>query len=226
MSTKQKSALPRQANALSKTQQPQDTKHPLSLAIMRASRNLNRGGRMNFKKPLPRPLTELTEGISISEKGLPQALTKLTKGVDRSKTLDYSGTVAEKEATGFGDSNKVRRTTATRRLFFVRMPTHVLFGRALVGIPSGMPDASFSGSPTPLCARSPVWRRDAGLSHLKEAHMPGTSTSQHSPSRNTHHSCLYIERELAAMLREFAKMSGHDQAAIYQSINQRVGGTA
>lgn len=90
------------------------------------------------------------------------------------KPKAYSEPVAKKEATGFGDLNKVRRTSAARRLFFVRMPLHVsLNERALVGIPSGMPDASFSGSPTLPCACSPVWRRNAGLPP-KEAIMPST----------------------------------------------------
>lgn len=84
---------------------------------------------------------------------------------------NYSDFVAKKEATGFGDSNKVRRTTAAWRLFFVRMPLHApLNERALVGIPSGMPDASFSGSPTLPCARSPRLATECGFSTLKEAY--------------------------------------------------------
>lgn len=38
----------------------------------------------------------------------------------------YASLVADKDATGFGDSNKVRRTTATWRYFFVRLPLRAL----------------------------------------------------------------------------------------------------
>lgn len=54
--------------------------------------------------------------------------------------------------------------------------------------------------------------------------MSGIDSSIAFPPRNTPHACLYTKRELADMLREFAKLSGHDQAVIYQLINQRAGG--
>lgn len=90
------------------------------------------------------------------------------KPVDVSTACAYPKKVAKKEATGFGDLNKVRRTTAVWRYFFVRMPKHAPINeRALVGIPSGMPEASFSGSPTLPCARSPRLATECGFSTQK-----------------------------------------------------------
>jgi hypothetical protein len=63
--------------------------------------------------------------------------------------------VANTNATGFGDLKSHRRTTATRRYFYVHTLLRTLFGRAIAGIPSGMPGSFVSGSPTLLSARPP-----------------------------------------------------------------------
>ncbi|MEG1563495.1 MAG: hypothetical protein RR365_07180 [Bacteroides sp.] len=100
----------------------------------------------------------------------------------------YAKKVAKKEATGFGDPNKVRRTSAVWRLFFVRLPLLAPFNeRASVGIPSGMPDASFSRSPNSPCARSPRLATECGFSTLKEGTMPSTNTSKYSPAPSLAH---------------------------------------
>lgn len=69
----------------------------------------------------------------------------------------------------FGDQNVPRRMTASRRYFYVRTHLRTLFGRAIAGIPSGMPVSLDAGSPTLLSARPPLYLRDAGLT-LPEAH--------------------------------------------------------
>jgi hypothetical protein len=69
-------------------------------------------------------------------------------------SVDYAGSVAEKEATEFGDSIYLRRTTATRRIFFVHTTLCPLWA-AVVGIPSGMPGSVGTGSPTPPFAALP-----------------------------------------------------------------------
>lgn len=52
----------------------------------------------------------------------------------------YTCFVAEKKAAGLGTPKYERRTTATRRYFFVRMPLCVYFnGRALAGTASAVP---------------------------------------------------------------------------------------
>jgi hypothetical protein len=80
----------------------------------------------------------------------------------------YPAIVAETTATGFGDPYKVRRISATRRIFYVRMPLRASFnGRALAGRPSGLPVASFAGSPTPSCARSPPFGDGKRVSRSK-----------------------------------------------------------
>lgn len=73
----------------------------------------------------------------------------------RRAPLPYPVPVADKEAAGFGDSTYLRRTAAIKRFFFVRTTSVRPQWRALVGIPSGMPVAVGTGSPTPLCARLP-----------------------------------------------------------------------
>lgn len=91
----------------------------------------------------------------------------------------YSACVAETTTTGFGDPYKVRRTSATRRIFYVRMPLRASFnGRALAGRPSGLPVASFAGSPTPSCARSPRLATGSGFPAQK-----GGRTMRHISAR-------------------------------------------
>ncbi|KOS89779.1 hypothetical protein DM50_2682 [Burkholderia mallei] len=48
--------------------------------------------------------------------------------------------------------------------FFVCMPlrAYAINGWALAGRPSGLPVASYAGSPTLPCARPPIWRWESG----------------------------------------------------------------
>jgi hypothetical protein len=62
---------------------------------------------------------------------------------------------------GFGDPESHWRTAASVRFFHVRMPWFP-YGRALVGIPSGMPGSYVSGSPTPPCACPPRLATEGG----------------------------------------------------------------
>jgi len=150
---------------------------------------------MNFKKPLPRSLTELTEAMSISEKALPQALTKLTKGVDQSKTLDYPEHVTEKEVTGFGSPICKRRMSAARRFFFVRnAPVRPFLWAAVVGRlrPAGF---LLRRSSNPAICRPPRLEARCGLTKAKgDVHMSGIDSSKEFPPRNTRHTSLYTER--------------------------------
>jgi hypothetical protein len=78
---------------------------------------------------------------------------------------------AQTNAAGFGDLKSLRRTTAPRRYFYVHSLLHTLFGRAIAGIPSGMPVSVVTGSPTLLSARPPHLAMSGGLPLHTEAAM-------------------------------------------------------
>lgn len=94
-----------------------------------------------------------------------------TLGIDAGLQPEYSKCVLEKKRTGFGDSNYQRRTAAIKRFFYVRTALVRLQWRALVGIPSGMPVAVGTGSPTPSCARLPHLAMSSGSSTTNGGHI-------------------------------------------------------
>lgn len=78
-------------------------------------------------------------------------------------TVPHNGRAAQTTAAWFGDQKSLRRTTASRRYFYVHSRLRTLFGWAIVGIPSGMPGSVVSGSPTLLSARPPHLAMSGGL---------------------------------------------------------------
>lgn len=65
--------------------------------------------------------------------------------------MAHTCAVVETNAPRFGDQTVLRRTTAARRYFYVR----ILFGRAIAGRGSPLPVPWDAGSPTLLSARPP-----------------------------------------------------------------------
>lgn len=85
--------------------------------------------------------------------------------------IRHNGFAAKTNAAWFGDQNNSRRTTATRRYFYVHTLLRAFFGRAIAGIPSGMPVSLGTGSPTLLSARPPHLAMRGGVINPKEAAM-------------------------------------------------------
>lgn len=97
--------------------------------------------------------------------------------------LHYSEPVAKKEAI-WGESQKsMRRTTATKRLFFVRTAYVRLQWRALVGASSDAQVTLYACLSTLLCARHLRLRAKDGKSTVQGGTMPSTRTSIQSPSQ-------------------------------------------
>lgn len=86
----------------------------------------------------------------------------------QSSLLRHTLTVANTNATWFGDQTVLRRTTAAWRYFYVRTLLRTLFGRAIAGIPSGMPVPWDAGSPTLLSARPPHLAMGRGSNRPQE----------------------------------------------------------
>lgn len=74
----------------------------------------------------------------------------------------YSNQVPEKKGAWGESQNILQRTTASKRLFFVRTAFVRLQWRALVGVPSGTPVAVGAGLSTLPCARHPRLRARSG----------------------------------------------------------------
>jgi hypothetical protein len=95
----------------------------------------------------------------------------------------YPENVAKKEATGFGDLTYTWRTSATRRYFFVRTIASPMSGSGGEASACRFP-LSPVDQPYHLLL-TPFGRGACGFTTDKEAIMPGTTTSQHSPSSIT-----------------------------------------
>ena len=100
--------------------------------------------------------------------------------VDERLLPAYPKKVAKKEATGFDSPIRQRRTSATRRYFFVRTITSPMSG-------SGGEASACRFPLSPVCQPRHLLLTpfDSGLRGSttdKEATMPGTTTPQHSPS--------------------------------------------
>lgn len=101
------------------------------------------------------------------------------KSVDESQAHAYPDYVAKKEATGCESPNRQGRTSATRRLFFVRAIASPMSGSG--GEASA---CRFPLSPVSQLHHLLLTPYESGLRGFttdKEAIMPGTATSQHSP---------------------------------------------
>mgnify|MGYP005642120599 CR=1 FL=1 len=76
-------------------------------------------------------------------------------GVVNGQTLGYTKRAAEKKAAGFGTPKIERWTPATRRYFFVQLPSCAFFnGRALAGTASAVPVSFVPGSNLVKCPLS------------------------------------------------------------------------
>jgi hypothetical protein len=75
----------------------------------------------------------------------------------------YPCLVLETTGTGFDSLNSHRRTTATRRYFFVRLPLCAFNGRTLAGKPSGLPVSDDAGLSTLSCVRPPHLTVGSGI---------------------------------------------------------------
>lgn len=100
-----------------------------------------------------------------------------TKSLTVSSLAVYPENVAKKEATGFDSPIRQRRTSATRRYFFVRTTTSPMSG-------SGGEASACRFPLSPVCQPHHLLLTpfDSGLRGSttdKEATMPGTATSQH-----------------------------------------------
>lgn len=83
--------------------------------------------------------------------------------------LRHTLPVANTNATWFGDQNRSGGRSAIERIFYVPTLLRTLYGRAIAGIPSGMPGSLISGSPTLLSARPPHLAMDGGPNLIREA---------------------------------------------------------
>ena len=90
-------------------------------------------------------------------------------------TVRHNSHVAETTATGRGNPIAPRRTTATKRYFFVRPPLRAFFGRAVAGPASAGPVPLDAGFPPSLRARPPHVEMGSGSNPSKEATMLATS---------------------------------------------------
>lgn len=75
----------------------------------------------------------------------------------------YDRFVAALVATGFDSPNGKRRTTASRRYFFVRMPSRAFNGRAMAGRAHALPVSVCAGLSTLPCARPPRLTVGSGI---------------------------------------------------------------
>lgn len=103
-----------------------------------------------------------------------------TKSLTASSLAVYPENVAKKKATGFDSPIRQRRTSATRRYFFVRTTTSPMSG-------SGGEASACRFPLSPVCQPHHLLLTpfDSGLRGSttdKEAIMPGTTTPLHSPS--------------------------------------------
>lgn len=84
-------------------------------------------------------------------------------------SMPYTGFAAETAAARFGDLKSHRRTDACMAFFYVRTHLRAFYGRAIAGIPSGMPVSVVTGSPTLLSARPPHLAMGSGFNSHTEA---------------------------------------------------------
>lgn len=80
-------------------------------------------------------------------------MTALNSTLTRRPVTAYPSRIAETTASRFDSRNGQRRTTASRRYFFVRTPEQAFERRALAGTPSGVPVTFDAGLSTLPCAR-------------------------------------------------------------------------
>lgn len=79
----------------------------------------------------------------------------MTISVVNALAFGYTGRAAEKKAAGFGTPKIERWTSATRRYFFVQLPSCAFFnGRALAGTASAVPVSFVPGSNLVKCPLS------------------------------------------------------------------------
>lgn len=95
----------------------------------------------------------------------------------------YPDFVPEKEGTGLGRPIRQRRTSATRRYFFVRTIASPMSGSGGEASACRFP-LSPVDQPYHLLL-TPFGRGACGFTTDKEAIMPGTATSQHFPASST-----------------------------------------
>lgn len=96
-------------------------------------------------------------------------------------SMPYTGCAAAPTAARFGDLRSHRRTDASLAFFYVCMHLHVSYGRAIAGIPSGMPVSVVAGSPTLLSACPPHLAMGSGFIPHTEAAM-----ANHPPRTSAH----------------------------------------
>lgn len=88
-----------------------------------------------------------------------------------SAKLRHTAFACKTKQAGFGSPNVLRRTTATRRYFYVHTHLRTFFGRAIAGAPSGAPVSLDAGLPTLLSARPPHLEVGSGPNRSKEVAM-------------------------------------------------------
>lgn len=106
-----------------------------------------------------------------------------TKCLTARKERADTGCVPDKEGTGFGDSIYTRRTTAPRRLFFVRAIASPMSG-------SGGDTFGYAGFPVyrfanpAICCSPRLATGCAVQHHTREAIMPSINTPVQTPSKS------------------------------------------
>lgn len=115
--------------------------------------------------------------------------------------LCYSGGSVETAADGFGDLEYERRTTAARRYFYVRALLRASFnGRAMVGIPSGMPVCFRAGSPTLPFACPPHLAMGSGFNaQRKEAAMRANTLARPEQTQSHYERIDAVLSQMAAL---------------------------
>jgi hypothetical protein len=124
----------------------------------------------------------------------------------------YSGHVANKDATGFGDSIYTRRTTAPRRVFFVRAIASPMSG-------SGGDTFGYAGFPVyrfanpAICCSPRLATGCVASKHTRETIMSSTATSAPSHIEQVRR-LAGIADTIGAMLSVFALLppAGQDDA--------------